>query len=98
MDELFQDAERWRCRAISDGVADAVPSPVEKQPVAAIHRPRMLDPRQAPQQHQAAAPQAILPRIVSMTRAPVSVWAMISGVSPPNSFSGRRSHRWAFAI
>jgi len=33
----------------------------------------VLSARQSPEQHQAAAPQAILPRIVSMTRAPASV-------------------------
>lgn len=60
-----------------------------------IH-PGELFARQAP--HQAAAPQAIFARMVSMTRAPVSVCAMSSGVSPLSSERGRRIQMLAFSL
>src|SRR5690606_3212324 len=97
VNELFQHAERWGSRAVGDGTSDGVPSSVEQQPVAAIHRCSMLQTRKTPKPHQAAAPQAILPRMVSITRAPASVCAMFNGVSPPSSAKPLRSHLLAFS-
>ena len=66
MDQLFQDAQGWRRRAIRHRVTDRFPSAIEMQAAAAIFR--VLSPGQPPKQRQAAAPRAILARIVSITR------------------------------
>jgi hypothetical protein len=98
LDQLLQDAQGRRRRAIGHRVTDRFPSAVEKQAVAAIERFRVLSPGQPPKQRQAAALRAILARIVSITRAPASVCAMTSGVSPSSSVKASRSQRLAVSL
>lgn len=82
MDQLFQHAQRRRRAAVGDGPSDRIPASVKKQAIATIEHLGVLYARQTPKQHQAAAPHAILPSMVSTTRAPVSVCATANGVSP----------------
>src|SRR6185312_4077278 len=96
--QALQKGQRGNVGAVGDRLTLGMPSSGKKQAARAVENIRQRCVARSPEDHQAAAPQAIPPSISRTTSAPCSVCAASRGVAPSSIERGLRNQTLAFSL